>query len=53
MKQEAYSSQHAAMLLTQVSSLVRLAGGCSLVLICCERKILLAGRCQVAGADLM
>jgi hypothetical protein len=53
MKQEAYSSQHSAMLLTQVSSLIRLAGGWSLVLICCERKILLTDRWQVAGADLM
>jgi hypothetical protein len=33
--------------------LVRLVGGQWLVLICCERKILLAGRWLVADADLM
>jgi hypothetical protein len=34
-------------------SLVRLAGGWWLTLICCERKILLASRWLVAGAELM
>jgi hypothetical protein len=33
--------------------LVQLAGGWWLTLICCERKILLAGRWLVAGAELM
>jgi hypothetical protein len=33
--------------------LVRLAGGWWLVLICCERKILLGGWWLVVGAEMM
>jgi hypothetical protein len=39
--------------MTTAMRLVWLTGGWWLVLICCERKILLAGRCLVAGVELM
>jgi hypothetical protein len=49
----AYNPSFSACFFSRNSGLVRLAGDWWLVLICCERKILLAGWWLMAGAELV